>query len=225
MMVNLKSLNNTIELSDSSISVLAVENKQLYRQIVLSFEEDNADENFVFSENFEPFEFSKKGLFISNAIDIELNSKKLITKITTYLETISNNELETELSQIRSELISFADKLCFLTDFDCTYNSDILTPDIIKLLQFKVGVPENTEAENFILFILLCSKYLKTKLFVVPNLHIYFDTEELKSIYETLIANHVILFVLECFTPKDRIDFECVHIVDKDLCLIDKFYY
>lgn len=222
MMISFKFLDNCIELKDGVFSVLVIENKKLFRNVVCAFESENAEDYFVFSKDFKPIDFGKVGVFVSNPLNVELDGRKLLTKINSYLEDVANTEYEMQLAQAKQALMILADSLSCFGDFDCEYNNDITTAEIIKLLQFKVGREENMPEELLITYLKLVSKYLKTELFVVPNLHLLFTDEEVALIYETLAVNHIKMLSLECFEPAEKNTCEEIFIVDKDLCEIDK---
>lgn len=222
MMVSFKFLNNPIEFKDGFFPVLCVENKKLFRNLICSFEKDFSEEYFTFSKNFEPFEFCKHGVFISDPLNVNLESKKLISKVNSYIENAANTEYEEQLVRAKSDLLSLADSLCAFCDFDCEYNCDISAADIIKMLQFKIGKADNSPEELLMMYLSLVSKYLKTEVFVISNLHLFFDKDELELIYQTLTVNHIKLLSVECVSAENKLSCEEFYIVDNDLCEIDK---
>lgn len=221
MMISFKFLNNCIEIKDGIFPTLVIENKKLFRNVICAFESENEEEHFVFSKDFKPIEFNKIGVFVSNLLNVELDGRKLLNKITGYLEEVANTEYEIQSAQVKQALMILADSLSGFSDFDCEYNNDVTTAEIIKLLQFKVGKEDNSPEELLITYLKLVSKYLKTELFVVPNLHLLFTEEELFLFYETLAVNHINVLSLECSEPTEKLDCEVFFIVDKDLCEID----
>ncbi len=64
MMYAYKYLNDAVSFEEGKIQVLVIENKKIFRQALRSFYDDTIEELFTFSENFEPFDFSKRGYFI-----------------------------------------------------------------------------------------------------------------------------------------------------------------
>lgn len=144
MMISFKFLNSCIEFKDDSFPVLVIENKQLFRKTICSFENNCEEEYFTFSKHFEPCDFKKIGVFIAAPLNVNLESKKLLGKITSYIESIANTEYEAQLTRAIRELICLADLLCAFCDFDCEYNYDISAAEIIKLMQFKIGKTENS---------------------------------------------------------------------------------
>lgn len=221
MMVAFRQMSNTIDFSDNHVQVIDIENKELFRKVISAFEKNESDEMFVFSENFTPFEFAEKGLFIDNPINADFNNKKLLSKVIAYMESVTNNDLSEKLAEIRESLLGLADELLLLCEFECEYDFDIKTSGIIKLFQFRIGRESDTKAEALLNFILLCSKYLNINIFTVENLHLYFTDCELEALFDTLSLNHINILSLECNYPQSHIAGETIHILDKDLCEID----
>ena len=86
MMLSYEYLNDAVELSNSKIPVLVIENKKIFRQALRSFLDDTVEELFTFSQDFKPFDFNKRGFFISNAIDLDFQNKKLVNKINSLMQ-------------------------------------------------------------------------------------------------------------------------------------------
>lgn len=221
MMLSVKNFINGIYFTPEKIPVIIIENKSFFRNVFLDFKNDNSDELFVFSEDFKPFEFSKKGVFISDPLSFDNINKKLMTKVTLYLEETANEEYSVELSDIKSRLIDLGNSLVAYNEYDFDYNYDITTSSIIKLLDFNIS----NEAEQGIFLLLrrllLISKYIGINLFVIPNLHLYFENNEILDFYRTLKLNHIDILVIENF-ESDYNSMEDITIIDKDLCVIDK---
>ncbi len=220
-MIVVKPTNIEIRFRDSNFHTLVIENKSLFRQVIYSFYSDNPEEFFVFSKNFEVFEFRKKGIYIPSAINFEMNDKKLLTKINTYLENLANDELYTELLDIKAVLMDFAGKLALKSDFSVDYDGEILTKDIIKLFDFEITKGDLNFAEAFIRYVQLMSQYFKISLFVISDLHSVFDEKELDMIFETLLLNDVNILSVEGLSPNNISKYEKIHIVDVDLCEIE----
>lgn len=221
MMISFKYMNDQQIIFDTyPIQNLVIENKQLYRKIISEFENDEQDESFTFSLNFKPFEFSKKGIYITNPLNVDLENKKLSNKISMYLENIANSDFEDRLIEIKQKIIELADELSASCDFDSNYDFNIETPAIIKLLKFKIGSDTASSEEKLLEFMILFSKYLQIDFFVIPNMHLFF-TDELEKFFETLNLHHINLLCIECFSDFKISEFEQTHIIDKDLCEID----
>lgn len=221
MMIHFEYLKNEIVFDDEKIQLLVIENKELFRNVLLTFEQENADDMFIFSDNLSPFEFSKYGYFIHTPLFVDFQNKKLVSKLNSFLAEAANNEFQQELACLKSNIMSFAEQLGNFSDYDFKWCDDIDTSSLVKLLQFRIDCRSQSPLELFVTYVLLLSKYLGIKIFVVTNLHMYFTDSELEEAYKTLLLNHINLLDVEPSAPNYCNAIESVHIIDSDLCYID----
>ena len=111
MMIHFEYLKNEIVFDDEKIQLLVIENKELFRNVLLVFEQENADDMFVFSDNLSPFEFSKYGCFIPTPLFVDFQNKKLVSKLNSFLAEAANNEFQQEFAGLKSNIMSFAEQL------------------------------------------------------------------------------------------------------------------
>ncbi|MDO4363301.1 MAG: type II-A CRISPR-associated protein Csn2 [Clostridia bacterium] len=215
--------NNVFNIYEEKANTLVIENKKLFRNVIFAFLSNNEQEYFTFADNFNPFDFGKKGYFISNPINPDLSNKKLVTKVNDCLSNMINNEYSQELSLINSSILNLADNLIRNSSYEMTYETENIDAiSLIKLLSFHLIYDNRTLAETLVSFIVLMKQYLKYDLFVIADLHLYFTPEEISEIYKTLLLNHITVFILENSYTGVIPDAETVCIIDNDLCLIDK---
>ncbi len=220
MMAVMKCANAEILFRECPFQTVVIENKALLRRIIYSFYTEESDELLVFSKKHTPFLFTQKGLYIPSPVHMDFNSKKLLTKINAHMEQTANVELHAELLRIKGELIKFAQRLSETADFQMEYGDDIGAKDIIKLFGFELSRGEMDFAEAFVEHIRLLSRYLGVRLFVVSDLHAFFDSHELELIFETLLLSEVNILCLESTCPVSVSSYERLHIIDNDLCEI-----
>ena len=220
-MLSYEYLNDTVELSNGKIPVLIIENKKIYRQALRSFLDDTVEELFTFSQDFKPFDFNKRGFFISNAIDLDFQNKKLVNKINSLMQQTAVNEYGEDLASIQTLLVNLFDKLNQTYDFEYDSNFEIDYSSILKLFQFNIDTSSRDLPQLLISYILLLNKYLKFDLFVLHSLYDFFDDNELEGIYETLSLSHINILVLAYSKPRHISKFEEIHILDSDFCIID----
>ena len=199
-MLSYEYLNDAVELSNSKIPVLVIENKKIFRQALRSFFDDTVEELFTFSQDFKPFDFNKRGFFISNAIDLDFQNKKLVNKINSLMQKTAVNECSEDLASIQTLLINLFDKLNKMYDFEYDSNFEIDYSSILKLLQFNIDTSSHDLPQLLISYIILLNKYLKFDLFVLHSLYDFFDNNELEGIYETLSLSHINILILSSDT-------------------------
>lgn len=202
MMLSYEYLNDAVELSNSKIPVLVIENKKIFRQALRSFLDDTVEELFTFSQDFKPFDFNKRGFFISNAIDLDFQNKKLVNKINSLMQKTAVNECGEDLASIQTLLINLFDKLNKMYDFEYDSNFEIDYSSILKLFQFNIDTSSHDLPQLLISYIILLNKYLKFDLFVLHSLYDFFDNNELEGIYETLSLSHINILILSSSKPR-----------------------
>lgn len=220
-MLSYEYLNDTVELSNGKIPVFVIENKKIFRQALRSFLDDTVEELFTFSQDFKPFDFNKRGFFISNVIDLDFQNKKLLNKINLLMQQTAVNECCEDLASIQTLLVNLFDKLNEMYDFEYDSNFEIDYSSILKLFQFNIDTSLRELPELLISYIILLNKYLKFDLFVLHSLYDFFDDNELEGIYETLSLSHINILILSSSKPRHISKFEEIHILDSDLCIID----
>lgn len=222
MMLSTRIINREIILNEEAVNVIVLENRLLYRNTVFAFQSGMPDEDFIFSENFKPFEFSKKGLFISDPMNIDFETKRLTNRIYSYLEQLSLSESQNLLLLAKEKINEFAQELASLCDFEIDYNPEFDTVSLLKLLAFRVNQKELSQLEQLALYLRMITQYLGISLFVINNLHLYFSKEEIEGFYEAIQSYHLKLLVFECIQPEYILNNEEYLIVDDDLCVIEK---
>lgn len=168
-MLSYEYLNDAVEFSNSKIPVLVIENKKIFRQALRSLLDDTVDELFTFSQDFKPFNFNKRGFFISNAIDLDFQNKKLVNKINSLMQKTAVNECSEDLASIQTLLINLFDKLNKMYDFEYDSNFEIDYSSILKLFQFNIDTSSHDLPQLLISYIILLNKYLKFDLFVLHS--------------------------------------------------------
>lgn len=201
--------------------VLALENKTIFRQVIHAFLEDQADEVLTFSRDWKPFAFSKQGLYIANPLQPDGDTKKLVNRISAAMEQLLCAELAELLATVRQDLLQLGDALTARFDYDVAYQEDLEAAAIVKLLQFHLRLEESTAAERLTRFLSLTAQYLKVRVFVLPNLYLYFEPEEVSCLLHTLSLHQIQVLDLECQTPACVDDRAKLYVLDRDLCTLD----
>ncbi len=201
--------------------VLALENKTVFRRVLNAFLEDRADEVLTFSQAWKPFAFAKQGLYIANPLQPDADTKKLVNRISGAMEQLLNTELTDLLVAVRQDLLQLGDALSARFDYDVAYQDDLEAGAIIKFLQFQLRREESAAAERLARFLILAAQYLKVRIFVMPNLYLYFEPEEVHRLLHTLSLHQIQILDLECRAPA-CIDVRAkLYVLDRDLCTLD----
>lgn len=217
-MIAYKFLTNPIVI-DNGIYTLVLENKELYRNTIVSLLNDKGSDLFVISENYNPYDFNKNTYFINDILSFDVSDKKLMTKVNADLTKTANDLYYEELISAKSLILEFAEKLAFEFDYDFSFNEDIDATAIIKMLNYKVRDESESVLDSFLLMIKLLKKYTKIKLIICCNLSLYFLKSEILALTEMVKAMDIKILNIENYFS-DSFEKNNVLIIDNDLCEI-----
>ena len=220
MMASFSFLSEPIRFEDNSVQVLCLEKPKLYRDVLSAFVYDTTEENkIVFSENFVPFKAKGNVCVIDNILRLVYPST-VTKKIYDQMENYCYSELPEKTFQLRSHLVDFAETIINAFDYDFDFCYDIKLSDVFKLLCIK-PVEDNLNLLNQLVdYIKIINKYTPHKCFVIFNLHLFFDKEEIEPFCKDIVNNHISLLVIENKIGFEKNQYENVVIVDDDFCEI-----
>lgn len=220
MRVAMSYLSEPLFFENDYAALLVIENKQYFRNAIMQLNNGNKDSMFVFSKNYKPIDYESDCVFIENALSIEVNDRKLITRLNNRIVQYANERHMDKLAEIVQNLYEFGQELCMDMDYDVTFNYEIDAPSLIKYMSFKPRIHEDrTELERLLAIFRLYRAYLGTKIFIVANLYVYFSKEELESLFMQIRKEEIYLLALENIVPQSR-NGERLCIVDESLCEI-----
>ena len=142
-----------------------------------------------------------------------------MTKIQSELVEKANELFFEELSDLRLAMNAFAEKLSFEFDFDFTFDEEIDTSSMIKILNFRVENDSGQHMETMVQMFRILKKYMGIKLFVCYNLSVFFTLEELRELSEAVQTADLKILNIESrfFSGVEK---EKVTYIDNDLCEI-----
>lgn len=220
MMLAADFLSKPMKIGSDSVSVLSVENKKLYRDIVGAFVDEHPEEmNIVFSQDFKPFKYKGNVCFVNDYYKLDLSSA-IIKKLYENLERFCNDEMQEETNALKVQIFNFLDRLVLNYDYDFNYSLDINIVDLFKIQNLKPYITSKNLLCSLLDFIVIIKKYTHIRCFVLLNLHLYFTDEEIVYLYEDLIYNDISVLVLENSSNFSKSKFETIRIIDNDLCEI-----
>lgn len=210
-------LENPIEIKEGKIYILVIENPIAMRNTVCMFKE--YDSRIVLSEDFQPVDIEKNIEFMDNIFGINFDSKSISAKIDAELENLSL-EYPTETTEIVSLLNDFGAFLTTNVDFPVKFSFVQETSKLIKMLNFGVDTEDISMPEKILLYMELCRRFFRKKLFVFLNLKHFLSKEELVLFYKNIEYEKFCVLLLESTVGKNIAKSEEVLIIDDDLCII-----
>ena len=224
----MKIINNNwqrqIVLEDNLIHTIVFENKKYYRENILELirQHKGYEGNFILSNNNKEVSFDKNSYFISDLFNIDINNKKIITKV--YGELLRNAlDNIAEYNKIISYIKEYFETLVFNNNLDLEYNDEIEANSLLKLGDFKIQFEESNYLEKLIKFLKVLVELCNIKVVFIVGLYRVFSLEEVEKIYKEVCLNKINIINIESENQNIKIRDcykEIVYIFDQDNCEI-----
>ena len=219
-----KNWQRKIEIVENTIYTLVFENKKYYRENIqeLISQHKGNEGNFIYSNDNNEISFEKSSYIITDIFNIDINSKKILTKIYNSLlkeiidDTVEYNELTTHIR-------AYFEKLIFNSPFEVEQGEEIDINSFLKLGDFRIHIEEDDILEKFIKFLKVLVQLFGINIIFIVGLHNVFTDEEIKEIYKEVCVNKISIINIE-YRQFDNLSdenyIEKVYIFDKDNCEI-----
>ena len=224
----MKIINNNwqrqIVLEDNLIHTIVFENKKYYRENILELirQHKGYEGRFILSNNNKELSFDKSSYFISDLFNIDINNKKIITKIYGELLKVVTDDIA-EYNKITSYIREYFETLVFNNNLDLEYNDEIEANSLLKLGDFKIQFEESDYLEKLIKFLKVLVELCNIKIIFVVGLCRVFSVEEVEKIYKEVCLNKINIINIESEyqnIKKSDCYNELVYIFDQDNCEI-----
>lgn len=224
----MKIINNNwqrqLVLEDNLMHTIIFENKKYYRENILELirQHKGYEGSFILSNNNKEVSFDKNSYFISDLFNIDINNKKIISKV--YGELLKNVVDDTvEYNKIISYIREYFETLVFNNNLDLEYNDEIEANSLLKLGDFKIQFEECNYLEKLIKFLKVLVELCNIKVIFVVGLYRVFSVEEVEKIYKEVCLNKINIVNIESEQQNNKKSTcynEIVYIFDKDNCEI-----
>lgn len=213
-------LDKPILIEENRISVLIIENALELRRAIgaLKRQVSGADGEFVLSENGEIADIAKKADLVTDLFAIELDSKKMASKVTQYAVRAASDYSE-EYQKIITQLNMLAAKVSTQMEFEASFSELENAEGIIKLFGFYVDDSTMSFPEKIVEYMRIHRLFFGTKLFSFYNLKALMDEPELIPFYKSVLYEKLNVLLIEDRQRTTLPQYENTVIVDNDLCV------
>lgn len=212
---------NPISIEEGESFELIIENQKLFRELVEDIKIQIAGEkgSTVLSSNDVPISVRKNIELIETGALFDINTKSLLNKVYTSLETAALDEDHYFRSQeLMANIERYMNELGDVLEFDLDYNK-LSIDSIIKAVSPRLSVCYNSPLEAIIDYMNIICRLDKNKLFVFVNIRSYFDDSEITRFVQTISAKGMMALIIESI-ERNKIEGTKKIVVDSDLCEI-----
>jgi len=223
MVLKISSFENIILTSDY-INILEVENNIMFATIVSCLNNmingANPKEQMIIIDENSCIDLEKEGLIIFDIFNINLNTKKILSKINqSILDSLNQCEEEKYmlLENLKKATLSIVD-IIYDFEFDLTFNENILTEDLLKTMSIKVSEDlEISSSHKIMTLVEIVSKFKLYKIIFFVNAKNFFTDLEIFEIYKYIINRNLVVLFIERMPEKIIRKYERKTKIDLDL--------
>lgn len=215
MKIILPAFDTHLEFIDNYINVIQVENPTLLTNFISSIHmltlKESPPEKILLVEDDDFLDFSKSCTLLTDLFNIEFNSKKLITKICSKINTfyLDQYELKVELETLIHKMSLNLKTILLNFDFEVSASDNIEISDLIKFLQVKIDLISGSPLlDTLLLFIDINSEFQVSNLLIFVNLKKYFSEDDLITIYKHAINKQICILTFEQGCPQNLLKYE-----------------
>ena len=219
-----KNWQRKIEKEDNVIYTLVFENKKYYRENIIELinQHKGLNGSYILSRDNKEISFDKNSYIITDIFNIDINSKKVLTKIYNSLlkETVEDI---TSFNELSTNIRLYFEKLIFNSSLEIEQGEEIDMSSLLKLGDFKIHVGNDDILEKFIKFLKVLTELCDCKIIFIVGLHNVFTKDEIMGIYKEVCLNKINIINIEYQQFKNLSNEnykEIVYIFDGDNCEI-----
>lgn len=219
-----KEWKREIKIEENTIITLVVENKVAFRKYIkeLIGMSQGKQGEFVLLENNKAVDSAKEVFTISDLNDLNINSKKITSKMQDELIITANSSFD-ELLKLKFEIISYFENLILDMPYDITQRGEIDTVALLKLGGFKIDLDVDgiDYTEELSKYMEILTKLCGIKLVIAVGLNSYLSEDEYRELCKNLLLKKINIINIESeYKTKYKIEKEKIYIIDEDNCEI-----
>ena len=211
-----------INIHSDVITEWIIESPELFSKYLyeLTLQSEGTEGGFVLSTNEKELIISKTLSIIIDPITININDKKILSKIYNELQkTAINGEFYIRTKEITYLLQQYFLELEHNNDFMLSIENEIDLQGLFKLLGVHIEYESLSYFERFLQYIKIQNLVLSKKLVMLVNIRSYLTECQLQELFLFVRHNEIPLLLLEGM-QRDFTNNTIKYIIDKDKCFI-----
>lgn len=220
MKLEIKYLDNDIDIKENEVYALEVENKNYFYRIVRDLHNISnnniVDDIYLSDDNNNEINYFNKFKIFIDFFDFNFDSKKITNDIIKYLNKNISIEVKDSILNQYNKIIKLYKKELNNIDIPLMIETEIDSDNITKSLKISIEVKQNL-IENLLLLIDI-ENILGTKdILIFVNLKQYLTKNELEELYKYSIYNEVSILLIDSQCYGGTLNNEKKLIIDENL--------
>ena len=220
MKLEIKYLDNDIDIKENEVYALEVENKNYFYRIVRDLHNISnnniVDDIYLSDDNNNEINYFNKFKIFIDFFDFNFDSKKITNDIIKYLNKNISIEVKDSILNQYNKIIKLYKKELNNIDIPLMIETETDSDNITKSLKISIEVKQNL-IENLLLLIDI-ENILETKdILIFVNLKQYLTKNELEELYKYTIYNEVSILLIDSQCYGGTLNNEKKLIIDENL--------
>lgn len=213
-------LENNLEITDSEMYVLEIENKSYFYRLVNDLHnicDGNIVDNIsLFDSDNNEINYLNKFKMVIDFFDFEFNSKKISTDIIKYISKNISTELKDSVLNQYNKIIKLYRKELNNINIPLKIEQETDVDSITKNIKVSVEMQKNL-IDNLFLLIDIENILKNNRILIFVNLKQYLEKNEIEELYKYSIYNGVSLLLIDSQCYGCTLNHEKKLIIDENL--------
>lgn len=217
-----RELGLEIELKENTVSVIVLENvedrlsfvEELYAQVM------GKEGKWLLVENEKSYDLDRKMEMILEPFSLELNSKKVKTKLYQDIKTIAQEDYFLQGLELHGHIFNYLESLLEKVPYPVKYEEEWNIQELLKAYGVELIEEYDNICEKLLDYIKLVNQVCGISIFVAVNLKQYLTENQIFELYKLAKYSKIQLVLIEFNMFGDKFECEDIYILDKDKCII-----
>lgn len=213
--------NIDINMVSSGLYGLCIEKSELLRDFIQELYLQTAGDGgtLYLTDGAKNVRFDREVTVVFNPFAINVNEKKILSKLYADMDAIAKQELYVELQAINTMVVSAFDEINMKIQYSIDYGLSLDFQQLLKIYNVRLDEQETELSERIANYIHLAHNILNIKVFVFVQLKGYLSNEEIELLQETIQLEGVFVLLIES-SFRNVLGMKW-WIIDKDSCIIE----
>lgn len=217
-----RELGIELELKENQVSVLIIENisrrlsiiNQLYEQVL------GQEGTWILVNGEKTYEIRKKCDIILEPFSLELNNRRVRTKLYEEIKEIANEDCYEAGLQLHSYICNYLEVVLQRIPYPIQYNDSWDVNNILKMYNVEILDECNNVYERLLNYIRIMNQICGVQIFIIINLKQFLTETQIVELYKIISYSKINVVLIEFNTSGNRFPQEDIYILDADDCII-----
>lgn len=222
MRINIPQVGFETKIVEGKVTVISIESPEHYASVLNDIwnQSNGIPGEVIWSENEKQLRFDSEISCIFNVLDLDLNNRKVITKLYKELSQNGNDQLPEETARMKKVIFEYLDRLLQTVPYGIDYDFELELSAVLKCFNVKLTPVDEDLLSKTIDYLRAQNDICRINNFILIQGKSYFSNTQLQQLYEFVRYHKLNLIILENIHTNIA-EYEKNWIIDFDNCIIE----